>query len=176
MSEDGSLLVLGYGNPGRQDDGLGPACANYIEALELKNVDVHIGYQLAVEDALLMQQAGRVLFVDAALELPGPYQLSPVRAAPQASFGTHTLSPGALLYLAESIFDVHVEAYVFAIRGYEFDRFEERLSAQAREGFKTSCDFLLQQLSHWGYIDSGRGRTAPPRDAQDNRQKTRCTN
>ena len=46
-----SIQVIGYGNPGRQDDGLGPA---FVQALRNKGYTFPTSdpYQLTVEDAL----------------------------------------------------------------------------------------------------------------------------
>ena len=46
------MLLIGYGNPGRRDDGLGPALAGAIAAADLPGVEVESGYQLLPEDAL----------------------------------------------------------------------------------------------------------------------------
>ena len=46
------VLVLGYGNPGREDDGLGPAFAAEIGQLGRQNVTIVNNYQLMIEDAL----------------------------------------------------------------------------------------------------------------------------
>ena len=45
------ILVIGYGNPGRLDDGLGPAVASAMEEFNLPGVSVDSNYQLTVEDA-----------------------------------------------------------------------------------------------------------------------------
>ena len=45
------ILLIGYGNPARVDDGLGPALAKAIEQLGLADITVETGYQLQVEDA-----------------------------------------------------------------------------------------------------------------------------
>ena len=42
------ILVIGYGNPGRRDDGLGPALAARLEALALPGVTVESDFQLAI--------------------------------------------------------------------------------------------------------------------------------
>ena len=44
-------LVLGFGNPGRLDDGLGPAVVEALRAYELPGVTMDADYQLRVEDA-----------------------------------------------------------------------------------------------------------------------------
>jgi Ni,Fe-hydrogenase maturation factor len=51
------VLVLGYGNPGREDDGLGPAFATEISQLGRQNVTVLDNYQLMIEDATAVADA-----------------------------------------------------------------------------------------------------------------------
>jgi DNA-binding response OmpR family regulator len=46
------VLVIGYGNPGRLDDGLGPALAETLQRLDLPGVTVDADYQLTAEDGL----------------------------------------------------------------------------------------------------------------------------
>ncbi|MBZ0090172.1 MAG: hydrogenase maturation protease, partial [Thermoanaerobaculia bacterium] len=74
MSAAGTL-VLAWGNPGRRDDGLGPAVAAALEALALPGVAVETGYQLEVEDAAELARYGRVLFVDADRAGEAPFQV-----------------------------------------------------------------------------------------------------
>ena len=50
-TEAADILLIGFGNPGRLDDGLGPALADAIEKLALPGVTVESNYQLTVEDA-----------------------------------------------------------------------------------------------------------------------------
>ena len=51
-SREKRILVLGYGNPGRQDDGLGPAVAAGIDSLGWPGVSTLDAYQLNIEDAI----------------------------------------------------------------------------------------------------------------------------
>src|SRR5450432_1649313 len=51
------ILVIGYGNPGREDDGLGPAAAAEIERLGRPGVSVRGNYQLVLEDAADVAEA-----------------------------------------------------------------------------------------------------------------------
>jgi hypothetical protein len=68
---EGLILVIGYGNPGRHDDGLGPAFAELVEKLDLDHVTVEAGYQLTVEDAAIISEHDVVVFVDAAMLVAG---------------------------------------------------------------------------------------------------------
>ncbi len=66
------ILVIGYGNPGRQDDGLGPAAAFAIDGLGWPNVSALDNYQLAIEDAVEVAAHDVVWFVDASCEGDAP--------------------------------------------------------------------------------------------------------
>ena len=73
-----TVLVIGYGNPGRLDDGLGPALAEALAALELPGVTVEANYQLTVEDAAAVAEHDVVVFADASVNGPEPYSFQPV--------------------------------------------------------------------------------------------------
>ncbi len=125
------LLLIGYGNPARQDDGLGPAFAAAIEKLNLDGVTVESGYQLSVEDAESAARHRAVIFVDAATQGPEPFAFRRLAPETPQSFSSHSVSPAAVLGLAQAMFGADVEGYVLAIRGYSFEMFVETLTEQA---------------------------------------------
>jgi hydrogenase maturation protease len=139
-------LVLGYGNPGRQDDGLGPACAGRIAALALPGVRVEINYQLTVEDALTLGAFARVMFVDAVVDGEAPFAVAPVRPDERCTIGSHSLSPQAVVTLAHTLYGTQIDARVIGIRGYAFDEFEEALSASAKRNLDQAVAFLQSWL------------------------------
>ncbi len=47
----GRVLVIGFGNPAREDDGIGPAVADRLEESGIDGVVVDADYQLTVENA-----------------------------------------------------------------------------------------------------------------------------
>ena len=64
--DDDSCLIYGIGNVGRQDDGLGWAFVDWLQAEgRCSNAEIQKGYQLLLEDAELISNKQRVLFVDA---------------------------------------------------------------------------------------------------------------
>ena len=63
-----SALLVGIGNSGRQDDGLGWAFLDRIEQDALFDGRIEYRYQLQVEDAALVRDAARIVFVDACLQ------------------------------------------------------------------------------------------------------------
>ncbi len=136
-------LVIGYGNPGRLDDGLGPAFAERIQALAIPGVTVDADYQLTIEDAAALAQHDLILFADASVEGPSPFALQPLEAQPAGlGFSSHSLSAGALLGLAKELFGASPHAYLLGIRGYEFNDFGERLSEQAQANLDAAVAHL----------------------------------
>ena len=128
------VLVIGYGNPGRRDDGLGPALAAEMEAQNLPGLDVDSDYQLTVEDSHAVAEHDLVVFADAALEGREPYYFRPLEPrmnGPAGGVSSHGVEAEEVLALAGQLFAARVEAYVLGIRGYEFNRFEEGLSERA---------------------------------------------
>src|SRR5687767_15002380 len=68
------LLVIGYGNTLRRDDGVGPRVAETVGALRLPGVRTLVCQQLSPEHAEPISQADAVVFVDAAVDAPGEVQ------------------------------------------------------------------------------------------------------
>jgi hydrogenase maturation protease len=93
------VLVLGWGNRSRGDDALGPLCVERLGAAWPGRAQLELldDYQLMVEHALDLAGRRHVLFVDASLQAPAPFEAGPVQAARDASHSTHAMSPQALL-------------------------------------------------------------------------------
>ena len=144
---EGSVLVLGYGNPARLDDGLGPA---FCDALTQSDWDepplrtVRTAMQLHVEHAADVADYDHVFFVDATL--PGPGGFTFRRVAPRvrhAEFTTHSASPAGILGLARSLFGARTRGYTLGIRGRDFGGFGEALGADARRNLEAALRFFL---------------------------------
>ncbi|MEI7902377.1 MAG: hydrogenase maturation protease [bacterium] len=145
MTEEANarIFVMGYGNPGRLDDGLGPAFAERIQALAIPGVTVDSDYQLSVEDVATIIKHDIILFADASVDGREPFDLQPLAAQHGGlGFSSHTLSAGALLGLAKDLFGASPQAYLLAIRGYDYDEFGERLSEHAQ----TNLDATVASL------------------------------
>jgi hydrogenase maturation protease len=135
------MLVIGYGNPGRQDDGLGPAAADALAALEPTAIDVSTGYQLAIEDGLAAAAHDLVVFVDAARDGAAPFAVTPVEPLPHAAFTTHDVSPGQVLAIARDLYGRAPTGVLVAIRGYRFD-FALGLTPEARRNLALALDWI----------------------------------
>jgi hydrogenase maturation protease len=136
------ILVIGYGNPGRADDGLGPALAERIEALRIPGLTVESDYQLSIEHALMASEHDIVVFADADPLADGPFYLRQVEPAPPGRFSSHGVAPGEVLHLARSCFNASPEGYLLGMRAPDLDRFGEGLSGPAREGLDAALRFL----------------------------------
>lgn len=142
MSVAAKVLLIGYGNPGRLDDGLGPALAAAVEKLAIPGVTVEEDYQLNVEDAALVAEHEVVVFADADVSGPEPYWFRRIVPKPAWSISTHSVEPPALMAMAQQMFGAKTEGYILGIRGYEFNEFGERLSDRARANLAAATAFI----------------------------------
>ena len=146
-NETGGVLLIGFGNPGRLDDGLGPALAREIEKLDLPGVTVDADYQLTVENSAEAAKHGAVIFADADTAGPEPFWLKQIEPSGNGvTFSTHSIDPRAVLALARDLFGAEPEGFLLGIRGYEFNEFGERLSEKARENLVAAIEFLTEAL------------------------------
>ncbi len=135
-------LLIGYGNPGRGDDGLGPEFAKWASAQALPGLDVIVDFQLKVEHAISVASASRVLFVDACTDSEEAFSLSQLTPSEAIHIDSHSLHPTAVLSLARLLFDATPPAHVLAITGTRFEMLHDELSmvahrnlAEAKKGF-----------------------------------------
>ena len=144
-AREGRVLVLGYGNPGRQDDGLGPAAIAEIESMGLPNVTAFDNYQLNIEDAIDVAAHDIGWFVDAARIGPSPYSVRVVSPLPTIEFTSHIVRPEAILAIARQCYGVAPQAFLLAIRGYEFE-FIEALTLDAKDNLDAALDMLVDRI------------------------------
>ena len=112
-------LIIGYGNPLREDDGMGWRAVELLaEQLSSGAADVIQCHQLTPELAARFDGASLVLFLDAACDqYPGTVSCEPVTAEGNSAW-SHHLSPAQLLRLSEQLGSPARPA--FLIRGGAF--------------------------------------------------------
>jgi hydrogenase maturation protease len=146
------VRLIGIGNPGRRDDGLGRALVDRFHrdghppgwdlAVEWK-------YQLNIEDSQAIQDADMVIFADATAEEGESARLSEIAPAAEIGLTTHAMAPESVLALAEELYGRAPKAFVLAMRGYAWD-IGEGLSPQAAanldEAFALLLDFLRNRV------------------------------
>lgn len=116
-------LVIGYGNPLRQDDGIGRRAADLLEhQMAPGTVDFLQCRQLTPEMAAQMERASTIVFLDAALD-GEPTRVRCLTVAPvSAGAWSHDLSPGQLVGLIERLAGAAPPAFLItgAIRQARF--------------------------------------------------------
>ena len=108
------MLVIGYGNELRQDDGVGPRVARIVAGWQRPDLEGIAVHQLTPELAERISQADRVMFVDAGHDnaLVQARLLEPDQAAPSWS---HTCEPQSLLALAEALYGSRPNAWLMEV-------------------------------------------------------------
>lgn len=139
------ILVLGYGNPGRQDDGLGPAAAAEIARLEWPNLTAYDNYQLNIEDAADVAEHDIVWFVDAAKAGPSPYAVRGLSPASVVEFSSHIVRPEVILAIARQYYGKSPQAFLLGIRGYRF-KFVEELTPAATGNLQVALAMLTDKI------------------------------
>ena len=104
------LLVIGYGNTLRSDDGVGPKVAQAFGALNLPGVSVLCCDLLTPELADPLSQSQSVVFVDAAVDSPQTVQLRGLRPADSSQIMAHAANPETMLALARESLGAEVFA------------------------------------------------------------------
>jgi hydrogenase maturation protease len=142
-------LIYGYGNPGRSDDGLGPALVARLEEAKgfrpLGGFQTETRLQLNIEDALTVSRFDRVIFVDAARRGPDPYEFSEIQPAAGWAFSTHELAPESVLALCAELYSRKPRAFLLAVRGHRWV-LGESLSPKAEKNLGRAIAFLEREL------------------------------
>jgi hydrogenase maturation protease len=143
------VLIYGYGNPGRQDDGLGNAFVNRIRewvAVEgLHDFYFDSNYQLNIEDAEAISGMDLVIFADASEEEIEDFCLSKVDGKTEVTFTTHAASPGYIVKLCDELFGKKPLVLLLHIKGYEWE-FAEGLSNRAVENLEAALKYMKKRL------------------------------
>lgn len=156
-----TVLLLGYGNPGRLDDGLGPALAAQVESLALAGVAVQADYQLSLEDSEAAARHDVVIFADAATSGAEPFSFQRVEPAPCLGFSTHALQPEAVLGFAQQLFGARTDGYTLGIRGYAFNEYGESLTDRGRANLAAAVEFIRRACEHGSFRELAAGGSAP---------------
>lgn len=138
------VLVFGWGNPSRGDDGLGAAFIG--EATRRNHVELMVDYQLHPEHALDLVGRVEVLFVDASVSGPEPFLVVELEPVHHPTISTHRLSPAALLAVFRRVTGTAPpKARLLSIRGWHFD-LGERLSDRARFNLEAALAWWREEV------------------------------
>jgi hydrogenase maturation protease len=134
-----SLLVIGYGNTLRSDDGVGPRVVEAVDALDLQNVQTLACDLLTPELAEPISRAKLVVFVDAAVDAPREVQLRPLAPAESSQIMAHAADPRTMLALARDVFG-HAPPGWWLTIPIENTRIGDQLSEFANTGLAVAVE------------------------------------
>jgi hydrogenase maturation protease len=138
-SPSAQLLVIGYGNELRRDDGVGPKVAAAVANWNLPGVQAIACHQLTPELTSPIAAAAHVVFVDAALGRDGSVQCREIEPDDNSEVMTHAANPSCLLALARRVFGRCPTASWLTLPVLDVD-FGEELSPLACDGFKSALE------------------------------------
>lgn len=116
-----TTLLIGIGNNGRKDDGLGWAFLKSIEKTGLFDGQIHYCYQLQVEDAERISGVDHVIFADAYQgHLREGYEWVACRPSGNFTFTTHAFTPTSILFLCQELYQKLPTAHVLMIQGQDW--------------------------------------------------------
>ena len=156
------LLIIGYGNPDREDDGV---AWHILRALTIKlgltspqsyedefPESAGIGFafhlQLTPEMAEEISEYEYVCFVDAHTgSIPEPVRLISVESEFQASPFTHHLTPHSLLSMCETIYRKKPDAVLLSVLGHRF-LFSRELSKETARLVPQAVELI------WSWINA----------------------
>jgi hydrogenase maturation protease len=150
------LLLIGYGNPDREDDGV---AWHILRALTIKlgldapesyedefpeagSIDFAFYLQLTPEMAEDISAYPYVCFIDAHTgNIPEPVRLIQVESEFQRSPFTHHLTPQSLLSMCETIYGKKPDAALVSVLGHHF-LFSRELSAETASLVPQAVDLI----------------------------------
>jgi len=134
-----NLLVIGYGNTLRSDDGVGAKVAAAIDEMALPGVAALVRHQLTPELAETISEARAVVFVDAAADTSTEVQVRQLEPADGAQLMAHAADPRSLLAFAKQFFGRCPPSWWLTIPVANLE-FGEELSPLARRGYETALE------------------------------------
>ena len=140
------ILIIGYGNQNRRDDGVGWFILEQLAALNLPGVVLETSHQLEIEASETISRFDAVIFVDAAIpEALEAIQRTIVTPNFQSHAVAHYLTPADVLSLCKTLYGQEPKAVLFSIRGRDFNfgtTLTPEVEQAAREVAKQIAEFV----------------------------------
>lgn len=151
--QNNNILVIGYGNTLRGDDGVGPRVAEAVGALQLPGVRTLICQQLSPEHAAPISLATTVIFVDAAVDAPPEVQLRRLDPNETPQLLAHAADPQTMLALSRDVFGHVPQAWWLTIPAVKME-FSEELTPAAHRGVNEAVT-RIRELAKSPLVASG---------------------
>ena len=155
-----NLVIFGWGNVSRGDDGLGPLLLARIADLGWDNATLIEDFQLQIEHALDLQGADLALFIDAGKDTPAPFSFFEIFPQDGMTHTSHALAPQSVLAVFQKVTgNTAPPAFLLCVRGESFE-LGEGLSADGAARLEAAWDFL-KHLKQAPTPDGFRERSEP---------------
>jgi hydrogenase maturation protease len=137
----GSVIVIGYGNDLRSDDGIGQRVANVLHLSNVQSLAVH---QLTPELAHTLASVDLAIFVDACIvSYRSQVEVRSLTPASHTVITGHTGDPSSLLALTKAIYGDCPQAWWITVPGVNFE-VGDRLSPVAEIGVAIALEKIAQ--------------------------------
>lgn len=148
---DRAVLVIGYGNSLRRDDGVGPLAAEAVSGRGVTGVEALAVHQLTPELAEPLAAAAVAIFVDARLSPEhGTVRVEAVHPSPGRGDPLgHVGDPASLIALASAVYGGHPAAWVVSIPATDLG-LGEGLSPTAARGLAEAIDAIGRLIGQQG--------------------------
>jgi hydrogenase maturation protease len=161
------LVVFGWGNESRGDDGVGPLLLARIAAAGWPDTATVEDYQLQIEHALDLDGCDCALFVDAGKDTPAPFSFGAVAPRRATTHTSHALAP-------EAVLDVYAQikgrapppAFALCVRGERFE-LGEGLSREGAERLEAAWAFVQALMRERSLAAWERAAPYPPLPLRD---------
>lgn len=142
----GTVMVIGYGDDLRSDDGIGQRVANAIESWRLSTVQSLAVHQLTPELAVTLASADLAIFVDASTKAEAvDVQVRSLLPPAMNLMSENLADPRSLLALTQSLYGHCPSAWWVTIPGINFE-FGDRISPTAEQGIAIALVKIIHIL------------------------------
>ncbi len=148
-SSSKKILVVGYGNTLRGDDGVGQIIAEKIEELKIPNVETLALHQLTPDLAGSFAGYDEIFFIDASEEITQceaqVFDISPSETPAQIE---HAMTPQNLLRLSQDLFSSLPRSYCVIIPARSFE-FTEELSSITMANIEPAIKIITARIGNF---------------------------
>ena len=146
-----AVLVIGYGNPLRSDDGVGLQVAEAVRQLYTGDdrIEVLTCHQLVPELAAKIAESDQVIFVDAA-QLGAPGELNHKELNPELLSGSsnHRLDPASLLRLSQEVYGRCPKASLLTVSAGSLT-YGQALTKAVEQAVPAAVRMLAESIERW---------------------------
>jgi hydrogenase maturation protease len=136
------LVVFGWGNISRGDDGLGPLLLARIAEAGWARASLIEDFQLQLEHALDLKGADLALFLDAGKDTPAPFAFTEIHPRHGMTHTSHALAPETVLGVYEkTLGGSPPPSFLLCVRGESFE-LGEGLSAEGAARLEQAWSLL----------------------------------